>query len=74
MSAGRGQSYRPARARGSHGSIKSWIDQAAGARQTARRPEHYLGAAPVRGMRYGGGEETSGVDIRLDQAPRRTQS
>ena len=34
----------------------------------------YLGAAPVRGMRYGGGTETLAVDIHIDQASRQTQS
>jgi transglutaminase-like putative cysteine protease len=34
----------------------------------------HLGAAPVRGMRYGGGEETLAVDIHVDQASHQTQS
>lgn len=34
----------------------------------------YLGAAPVRGTRYGGGAETLTVSIRVDQAGRREQS
>jgi transglutaminase-like putative cysteine protease len=34
----------------------------------------YLGAAPVRGMRYGGTSETLAVDIHIDQAFRQTQS
>jgi transglutaminase-like putative cysteine protease len=34
----------------------------------------YLGAAPVRGMRYGGGDETLLVSVRVDQALRQTQS
>ena len=34
----------------------------------------HLGAAAVRGMRYGGGAETLTVDIRVDQASRQTQS
>jgi len=34
----------------------------------------HLGAAPVRGMRYGGGAETLTVDIHVDQASRQTQS
>ena len=34
----------------------------------------HLGAAPVRGMRYGGGTETLAVDIHVDQASRQTQS
>jgi transglutaminase-like putative cysteine protease len=34
----------------------------------------HLGAAPVRGMRYGGGSETLAVDIHVDQASRQTQS
>jgi transglutaminase-like putative cysteine protease len=34
----------------------------------------HLGAAPVRGMRYGGGEETLAVDVHVDQASRQTQS
>jgi transglutaminase-like putative cysteine protease len=34
----------------------------------------HLGAAPVRGMRYGGGTETLAVDIQVDQASRQTQS
>ena len=34
----------------------------------------HLGAAPVRGMRYGGGTETLAVNIRVDQASRQTQS
>jgi transglutaminase-like putative cysteine protease len=34
----------------------------------------HLGAAPLRGMRYGGGEETLAVDVRVDQASRQTQS
>jgi hypothetical protein len=34
----------------------------------------HLGAAPVRGTRYGGGTETLAVDIQVDQASRQTQS
>jgi transglutaminase-like putative cysteine protease len=34
----------------------------------------YLGAAPVRGMRFGGGAETLAVDIHIDQAGQQTQS
>lgn len=34
----------------------------------------HLGAAPVRGSRYGGGGEALSVDIRIDQAFRQTQS
>jgi transglutaminase-like putative cysteine protease len=34
----------------------------------------HLGAAPVRGMRYGGGTETLAVAIHVDQASRQTQS
>jgi transglutaminase-like putative cysteine protease len=34
----------------------------------------YLGAAPVRGMRYGGANETLSVHIRVDQAAHQTQS
>jgi len=34
----------------------------------------YLGAAPVRGMRYGGASETLSVQVRVDQAARQTQS
>lgn len=34
----------------------------------------YLGAAPVRGTRHGGGSETLDVAIRVDQAGRQTQS
>ena len=34
----------------------------------------HLGAAPVRGMRYGGGAETLTIDIHVDQASRQTQS
>jgi transglutaminase-like putative cysteine protease len=34
----------------------------------------YLGAAPVRGMRFGGGAETLAVDIHIDQAGRQAQS
>jgi transglutaminase-like putative cysteine protease len=34
----------------------------------------HLGAAPVRGMRYGGGTETMAVNIHIDQASRQTQS
>jgi transglutaminase-like putative cysteine protease len=34
----------------------------------------YLGAAPVRGMRYGGGSETLDVVVHVDQAARQTQS
>jgi hypothetical protein len=30
----------------------------------------YLGAAPVRGTRYGGGHETLTVAVRVDQANR----
>jgi len=34
----------------------------------------YLGAAPVRGTRYGGGTEALGVDIMVDQAQWQTQN
>jgi transglutaminase-like putative cysteine protease len=34
----------------------------------------YLGAAPVRGTRHGGGKETLDVAIRVDQAGRQTQA
>jgi transglutaminase-like putative cysteine protease len=34
----------------------------------------YLGAAPVRGTRYGGGKETLTVAVRVDQAGRQGQS
>jgi transglutaminase-like putative cysteine protease len=34
----------------------------------------YLGAAPVRGTRYGGGSETLAVAVHVDQAARQTQS
>ena len=34
----------------------------------------YLGAAPVRGVRYGGGSETLKVAVHVDQAARQTQS
>jgi len=34
----------------------------------------YLGAAPVRGTRYGGGPETLTVAVRVDQAGRQSQS
>jgi transglutaminase-like putative cysteine protease len=34
----------------------------------------YLGAAPVRGTRYGGGKETLSVEVRVDQAGRQGQS
>ncbi|MCB1413857.1 MAG: transglutaminase family protein [Xanthobacteraceae bacterium] len=34
----------------------------------------YLGAAPVRGTRYGGGTETLDVAVTVDQARRQTQS
>ncbi len=34
----------------------------------------HLGAAPVRGMRYGGGSETLAINIHIDQASRQTQS
>lgn len=34
----------------------------------------YLGAAPVRGTRYGGGRETLEVAVRVDQAGRQSQS
>src|ERR1700743_170255 len=34
----------------------------------------YLGAAPVRGTRYGGGAETLSVAVRVDQAGRQGQS
>jgi transglutaminase-like putative cysteine protease len=34
----------------------------------------HLGAAPVRGMRYGGGTETLAINIHVDQASRQTQS
>jgi transglutaminase-like putative cysteine protease len=34
----------------------------------------YLGAAPIRGTRYGGGNETISVSVAVDQAFRQTQS
>ena len=34
----------------------------------------YLGAAPVRGSRYGGGAETLTVRLKVDDAPRQAQS
>jgi transglutaminase-like putative cysteine protease len=34
----------------------------------------YLGAAPVRGMRYGGSNETLAVSVQVDQASRQVQS
>lgn len=34
----------------------------------------YLGAAPIRGTRYGGAKETLSVAIRVDQASRQSQS
>jgi len=34
----------------------------------------YLGAAPVRGTRYGGGAESMAVKVRVDQAARQVQS
>jgi transglutaminase-like putative cysteine protease len=34
----------------------------------------YLGAAPVRGTRYGGGKETLEVAVRVDQAGRQSQN
>jgi transglutaminase-like putative cysteine protease len=34
----------------------------------------YLGAAPVRGMRYGGSGESLTVNVKVDQAGRQTQS
>ena len=34
----------------------------------------YLGAAPVRGTRYGGGGETLSSPCRVDQAGRQSQS
>jgi transglutaminase-like putative cysteine protease len=34
----------------------------------------YLGAAPVRGTRYGGGSETLGVAVHVDQAGRQSQN
>jgi transglutaminase-like putative cysteine protease len=34
----------------------------------------YLGAAPIRGTRYGGGHETLSVAITVDQAARQSQS
>ena len=33
----------------------------------------YLGAAPVRGTRHGGGDETLAVAVRVDQAARQVQ-
>ena len=33
----------------------------------------YLGAAPVRGSRYGGGTEALDVSVRVDQVGRQTQ-
>jgi len=34
----------------------------------------YLGAAPIRGTRYGGGSETLTVKVKVDQAGRPGQS
>jgi hypothetical protein len=34
----------------------------------------YLGAAPVRGTRYGGGGEVMSVKVRVDQASQQTQN
>jgi len=34
----------------------------------------YLGAAPVRGTRYGGGAETLAVSVVIDQAQRQMQN
>ncbi len=34
----------------------------------------YLGAAPIRGTRYGGGKETLSVAVKVDQAGRQSQS
>ena len=34
----------------------------------------YLGAAPVRGTRYGGGAESMAVRVQVDQAARQVQS
>jgi transglutaminase-like putative cysteine protease len=34
----------------------------------------YLGAAPVRGARFGGGAETLSVAVHVDQAGRQMQS
>ncbi|HET9176189.1 MAG TPA: transglutaminase family protein, partial [Pseudolabrys sp.] len=34
----------------------------------------YLGAAPVRGARFGGGGETLAVAVRVDQARRQAQT
>src|SRR5437660_9268349 len=34
----------------------------------------YLGAAPLRGMRYGGSGETLAVNVQVDQAQRQVQS
>lgn len=34
----------------------------------------YLGAAPVRGTRYGGAGETLSVAVHVDQAARQVQS
>ena len=34
----------------------------------------YLGAAPVRGTRYGGSGETLSVNVRVDQTQRQSQS
>ena len=34
----------------------------------------YLGAAPVRGTRYGGGVETLAVSVVIDQAQRQMQN
>jgi hypothetical protein len=34
----------------------------------------YLGAAPVRGTRYGGGGESLNVSVSVDQASRQVQS
>ena len=34
----------------------------------------YLGAAPIRGTRYGGMGETMTVQVHVDQAKRQTQS
>jgi transglutaminase-like putative cysteine protease len=34
----------------------------------------YLGAAPVRGTRYGGAGESMAVEVHVDQAQRQTQA
>jgi hypothetical protein len=34
----------------------------------------YLGAAPVRGTRYGGGDESLAVTVVVDQAQRQMQN